>query len=174
MVEIPRLDSPESLPTQRVQGPTLPLSPREREVLVLSAKGLTRVEIGEELSRTTGTIKNYVTTINYKLLEKSAHDSAVRALITGEIGLEEVSPDWNEPNFLNHLTAAERKAWTIRAQRAGTRYNIAHFLGKADGSIQNLLGSIREKLGVLSTDEASVLYYAHNPELLRPQIIPEV
>ncbi len=50
-----------------VSSPLDDLSPREREVLILLAKGATNREIGTELHLSTGTVKNHVSSILRRL-----------------------------------------------------------------------------------------------------------
>jgi DNA-binding NarL/FixJ family response regulator len=72
--EFARLTVP-SVPTTIVET----LSPREREILALFAKGLTNREIGAQLFLTEGTVKNYATTIFQKLGVQDRTQAALRA-----------------------------------------------------------------------------------------------
>lgn len=56
-----------------------PLSEREREVLLLVAKGLSNREIAERLFLAEGTVKNYVTNILGKIGARDRTQAAVRA-----------------------------------------------------------------------------------------------
>lgn len=74
-------------PTASPQAsPLEPLSPREREVLVLLAQGHTNRDIAEQLHLSEGTIKNYVTNILAKL---QADNRTHAAVIAREHGLAE-------------------------------------------------------------------------------------
>jgi DNA-binding NarL/FixJ family response regulator len=73
-------------PPARTAHPGLaePLSEREVEVLRLLASGLTNRQIGERLSISEGTVKNYVTNILGKLGARDRTQAAIRAR---ELGL---------------------------------------------------------------------------------------
>ena len=68
-----------SVPSERLD----PLTEREREVLILVARGLTNREIGEQLGYGEGTIKNTVKTVTEKLEVSDRTQAAVLAVRAG-------------------------------------------------------------------------------------------
>lgn len=62
-----RVYAPELIDIAYSESGTTPLTKREEEVLQLIAEGLTTKEISQELSITTGTVRNYVSVILDKL-----------------------------------------------------------------------------------------------------------
>lgn len=67
------------------------LSPREREVLVLVAKGFTNQSIGKQLFISDKTVKNYVTSIRRKLGLENRIQIALYAISQGIVNLEDIS-----------------------------------------------------------------------------------
>lgn len=67
------------------------LSPREREVLVLVAKGFTNQRIGKQLFISDKTVKNYVTSIRRKLGLENRIQIALYAISQGIVNLEDIS-----------------------------------------------------------------------------------
>ncbi|HEX2952857.1 MAG TPA: response regulator transcription factor [Bacillota bacterium] len=65
------------------------LSPREKEILPLVAKGMDNREIGKALFISEKTAKNYVTSIRKKLGLKNRTQIALYALKEGLVELEE-------------------------------------------------------------------------------------
>lgn len=67
-----------------------PLSPRQREVLVLKAGGLTDAQIAQKLAVTPHTVSEILTRAYRKLGVKRAMPAVVIALRTGRITLDEI------------------------------------------------------------------------------------
>ena len=63
---------------------------RERSILLLIAKGYSNAEIGSELLLSTGTVRNYSSTIFLKLGVSDRTQAAIAALRLGVIRIEEV------------------------------------------------------------------------------------
>lgn len=63
----------------RAEALVLPLSPREREILVLLGTALSNKEIAERLNLAEGTVKNHVTNVLTKLDVRDRTQAAVRA-----------------------------------------------------------------------------------------------
>lgn len=77
---------------QQGAGREMPLlSPREEEVFLLVAKGLTNVQIGQQLFIGEKTVKNYVTKIRKKLGLAHRTQIALYALKEGLLDLSELS-----------------------------------------------------------------------------------
>jgi NarL family two-component system response regulator LiaR len=89
---------------ERMPAPVDPfagLTARERDVLVLIARGLSNKEIGLKLSLTEATVKGYVSTILSKL---HVADRTQAALLAVKFGL--VSPDdFSEGDALTHRSS---------------------------------------------------------------------
>ena len=64
-----------------------PLTPREEEVLLLLAEGLSNKDIGAHLHLTEGTVKNYVSTVINKLQANDRTHAVVTALRRGLVDL---------------------------------------------------------------------------------------
>ncbi|MBL7006604.1 MAG: response regulator transcription factor [Spirochaetia bacterium] len=75
------------LPKNRVEND---YSDRERSILKLIAKGYSNAEIGSELFLSTGTVRNYSSTIFVKLGVSDRTQAAIAALRLGVIRIEEV------------------------------------------------------------------------------------
>ncbi len=66
------------------------LSLREQEILLFIAKGLSNAEIGEKLFLSTGTVRNYTSTIFSKLGVTDRTEAAIAGLREGIIHLEDI------------------------------------------------------------------------------------
>lgn len=80
-------------PTARTRGrtpiaPAQPLTPREQEVVVLLADGLTNAEIASALSISTGTVKTHLSNVQSKLAARNRVEIAAWAWRTGLTGTE--------------------------------------------------------------------------------------
>ena len=75
------------LPKNRAAGE---YTERERSILLLIAKGYSNAEIGSELLLSTGTVRNYSSTIFLKLGVSDRTQAAIAALRLGVIRIEEV------------------------------------------------------------------------------------
>ena len=64
---------------ERAEALVLPLSPREREILVLLGQGASNKEIADRLCLAEGTVKNHVTNILTKLDVRDRTQAALRA-----------------------------------------------------------------------------------------------
>lgn len=84
--------TPDDIGFQRVQGPTIPLMDRQRQILILLARGAENNEIADELGIAYQTVKNYLLDAQNKLLERNSLGSVTRALIIGEITPEDINP----------------------------------------------------------------------------------
>lgn len=74
----PRADRPD---------PCEPLSPREEEVLLTVAKGLTNIEIGKELHISSSTVKTHVASLMRKLDARNRVEVAIWAYESGRMDL---------------------------------------------------------------------------------------
>lgn len=92
MTENPKFDKLKKLSAHRVQGPTKPLTQRQREILILTGQGLNREEIGLGLGISEKTVKIHLANTRVRLLEKTTRGALIRALGTKEIKLKEVFP----------------------------------------------------------------------------------
>lgn len=66
------------------------LSERERQILLLIAKGLSNIDIGKQLNLSSGTVRNYTSTIFSKLVVSDRTEAAIAALRFGIISLDEI------------------------------------------------------------------------------------
>ncbi|WP_309103447.1 response regulator transcription factor [Microbacterium sp.] len=69
-------------------APPDPLTEREEEVLVLLARGLTNVEIGDSLFLALGTVKTHIGAILTKLGARNRVEAAMWAYDTGRVGAQ--------------------------------------------------------------------------------------
>lgn len=69
---------------------TLQLSPRQREILILMARGLTQKQIARFLKISPFTVRNHRHTIFAKLGAMSASQALARAISTGQVAPEEL------------------------------------------------------------------------------------
>lgn len=69
---------------------TLQLSPRQREILVLMARGLTYREIARSLGVSPGTVRSHKQDIFAKLGAVNAPNAIARAISTGQVAPEEL------------------------------------------------------------------------------------
>lgn len=67
--------------------PPVPLSPREREILVSAARGLTSAEIGRELGIAEPTVRHHFSSILLKLGARRRTDAVLEAVRRGWIGV---------------------------------------------------------------------------------------
>jgi DNA-binding CsgD family transcriptional regulator len=67
------------------------LTKREREIMVLSCKGRTECEIGQDLGISRNTVRIHVQNIRHKLGARNKPHSIVRALLNGQIALAELA-----------------------------------------------------------------------------------
>jgi non-specific serine/threonine protein kinase len=92
-------------PRQPPPPPASRLTPRERQVAALVARGLTNKEIADELVITEGTAAVHVEHIRTKLRLRSRAQVAVWA---AEQGLLTTPPDWEDPSDLPATGPASR------------------------------------------------------------------
>lgn len=78
----------QAAPAAAAQMPAIPLSPRENEVLVLVAKGLSRKEVARMLGLSVNTVARYIRDVYQKLDISSQAEAAVEACRMGLVGLE--------------------------------------------------------------------------------------
>ncbi len=88
--EITRLA--ERTPGRHGDAATTQLTPREREVLVLVARGLTNQEIADRLFISEKTVRNHISNLLRKLRLKHRTQAAVHAIKTGLVRLDEPLP----------------------------------------------------------------------------------
>lgn len=69
------------------ERPPMPLSPREREILIAVARGLTSAEIGRELGIAEPTVRHHVSSILLKLGARRRTDAVLEAVRRGWIGV---------------------------------------------------------------------------------------
>ena len=142
------------------------LSPREREVLVLAASGLTDAEIARELSTSRGTAQNYVSGILAKL---GVINRARLVVVAYESGL--IRPgSWAEaPSVLaervDKLAPREREVLVLVASGL-TDAEIAGELSISQATAQNHVGRIRAKLDVVG--RTRLVAVAYESGLIRP------
>jgi len=73
------------LPTQPVTAPTEPLTPREREVLALVARGYTSQRIARRLGVSLATVRTHVEHTRSKLGARSRSQAVARAMALGQL-----------------------------------------------------------------------------------------
>ncbi len=101
--------APKSLPEMEepitcfAKNPTGLLTNRERDVLVLSSKGLTNVEIAEKLCMSTSAVRTFLNRAFTKLGADKKADAVQLALKLREISVDEISSFTELANFLAPL-----------------------------------------------------------------------
>lgn len=73
------------IPTQPVTAPTEPLTPREREVLALVARGYTSQRIARRLGVSLATVRTHVEHTRSKLGARSRSQAVARAMALGQL-----------------------------------------------------------------------------------------
>ncbi len=155
-------------PRQTLEG-FLDLSPREREVAILSALGRPDSEIANTLNIAPRTVSTYLKQIKAKACVQTRTEIAVYAvarygsqpisLLNGESLLERIARTQKHGERAV-LTDAERKVLDILAAGAPTRH-IAAAINSTERHVRELLGKLESKLGLDNKMQLAVYWSLH-------------
>lgn len=134
------------------------LSPREKEVLWLTARGLHRKEIGQQLSMSTRTVGAHIYNIFGKLGVNSREKAVILGINQGIIDLKQASSGFNI-GLVNKLGGRPKEV--IKEMAGGlSRKEVVDKLRISKSTLRSHLSEVFRKLNVRNDIQAVVIYIA--------------
>lgn len=147
-------------PEPNINEKNVNLSPREHEIFLLLAKGLTPVKIGDRLGIFRNTVNSHFESIYRKL---KVGTSLEAALVGIKKGISDIDKAAEGLDVESNRTLTQKEEQVLQAivqsnGKVSTNHEIAEVLGYSPSAIQNHFKSIFNKFGVNSKIQAVLLY----------------
>lgn len=149
------------------QNTSRSLTPREKEVAILRAQGLTQAVVAKELGISPNTVKDHTSNIDMKLGSGTRADRTIAAVANGDLSLEAIAGqfDFGRYHELNFWQKEALDTLSKEGSEYDTLAQIASDLGIAEQTLKNRLTDIHEQLGVKGIDQAKLFGRFLPPEI---------
>lgn len=159
---------PATIPLEPLENPLLrdilgqPLSPRQSEVIILAAMGMSRSQIGRELEISPGTVTNHKRVVWMKLGVNSTTEAICRLIDEDKIDFTKIIPDGFDSTTIDGLLEAEKRVLEAMTEDKGrnSQKQIAHNLGIPIRKIKTHSSAIFKKTGIRNKQNAIALVHA--------------